>query len=47
MARALLVSGDRDGAREWAAKARTACAAIADADDREVVEQDLASLDLE
>jgi len=47
MARASLVAGDRAGARGWAAKAREACAAIADADDREVVEQDLASLDLD
>jgi hypothetical protein len=46
MARAMLVAGDRAGAREWAAKARDACAAIAEADDREVIEQDLASLDL-
>jgi len=47
MTRALLVSGDRAGAREWAAKARTALAAVPDADDREVIEQDLASLDLD
>jgi hypothetical protein len=47
MARALLVGGDRDGAREWAAKARVECAAIADADDREHIEEDLASLDLD
>ena len=47
MARALLVTGDRAGAREWAAKAREALAAIPDADDREVIEQDLASLDLD
>ncbi len=46
IARAMLVAGDRAGAREWAAKAREACAAIAEADDREVIEQDLASLDL-
>jgi hypothetical protein len=47
MTRALLVSGDRAGAREWAAKARTALAAVPDADDREVIEQDLRSLDLD
>ena len=46
MTRALLLAGDRTGAREWAAKARSSCAAIADADDREVIEQDLASLDV-
>jgi hypothetical protein len=47
MARALLVAGDRVGARKWAAKVRAACATIADADDREVIERDLASLDLD
>jgi hypothetical protein len=47
MARALLVGGDPTGARGWAAKARAACAAIADADDREHIEEDLASLDLD
>lgn len=47
MARASLVAGDRNAAREWAAKSRDACAAIADVDDREVIEQDLASLDLD
>jgi DNA-binding transcriptional MerR regulator len=47
MARALLVGGDRTGAREWAAKARTALAAVPDADDREVIDQDLGSLDLD
>jgi len=47
MARALLVTGDRAGAREWAAKARAALADVPDADDREVIEQDLASLDLD
>lgn len=47
MTRAMLVAGDRAGAREWATKARTACAAIAEADDREAIEQDLASLDLD
>jgi hypothetical protein len=47
MARALLVGGDRAAARDWAAKAREACAAIVDADDREHIEEDLASLDLD
>ncbi|HEV8488884.1 MAG TPA: helix-turn-helix domain-containing protein [Candidatus Limnocylindrales bacterium] len=47
MARAVLVTGDREGAREWAAKARETLAAIPDPDDREVIEQDLASLDLD
>jgi hypothetical protein len=40
------VARDQAAAREWAAKAREACASIAEADDREVIEQDLASLDL-
>lgn len=47
MARALLVGGDRTTAREWAAKARAALADVPDADDREVIEGDLASLDLD
>ena len=46
MARAQLVAGDRAAAREWATRARAALSAIADADDREVIEQDLDALDL-
>ena len=46
MARALAVSGDLPGAREWAARARVACAEIAGAEDREVIEGDLATLPL-
>jgi DNA-binding transcriptional MerR regulator len=45
MARALLVSGDRAGAAEWKAKATAALAGIAEADDREVIEKDLAGID--
>ncbi len=47
MARALLVTGERTGARDWAARARKELSAIPDADDREVIEQDLAALDLD
>jgi hypothetical protein len=39
-----LVAGDPAGATRWAARARTALAAVADADDREPIEQDLAGL---
>ena len=46
MARALAVAGDLPAAREWAAKARAACEAIADPADREVIEGDLATLPL-
>ena len=46
MARALAVSGDLPGAREWAARARAACAEISGAEDREVIEGDLATLPL-
>ncbi len=46
MARALAVSGDLVAAREWAARARAACDAIAEAEDREVIEGDLATLPL-
>ena len=44
MARAHLVAGDTAAAREWATRARTAAGAIAVADDREVIEQDLDAL---
>jgi hypothetical protein len=46
MARALLVSGDRAGAAEWKAKATAALDGIAEADDREVIEKDLAGIDV-
>ena len=45
MARALLVFGDRAGAAEWKAKATAALAGIAEADDREVIEKDLAGIE--
>jgi hypothetical protein len=45
MARALVVSGDRAGAAEWKAKATAALDGIAEADDREVIEKDLATID--
>jgi DNA-binding transcriptional MerR regulator len=44
LARALSVSGDRAGAAEWKAKAQAALAEIDDADDREPIEQDLATI---
>ena len=44
MARAVAVAGDLDEAAEWKAKAEAACAAIAEAEDREVVSQDIATL---
>jgi DNA-binding transcriptional MerR regulator len=46
MARALAVGGDLAGAREWAARARAACEEIAEAEDRELIEGDLATLPL-
>jgi DNA-binding transcriptional MerR regulator len=44
MARAAGVAGDPDAAAEWKAKATTALDGIADKDDREVIENDLATL---
>jgi hypothetical protein len=44
LARASAVVGDLDGARGWIARARDALATIADPEDREVIEGDLASL---
>ena len=44
MARALVASGDLVAAAEWKAKAETLLAAVADPDDRGVVEGDLAAL---
>lgn len=44
LARAQAVSGDLTGARATLTRARTALAAIADPEDRELIEQDLKSL---
>lgn len=44
LARASAVAGDAGAAAEWKAKAQAAVARIEDADDREVIEQDLATL---
>jgi DNA-binding transcriptional MerR regulator len=44
MARAHAVAGDDAAAREWKAKAETIVATIEDAEERETVEQDLATL---
>jgi DNA-binding transcriptional MerR regulator len=44
MARASFVAGDEAGGRTWKARALEAVATIPDADDREVIEQDLATL---
>lgn len=44
MARALVTTGDLAGAAEWKAKAQALLAGVADADDRGVVEGDLAAL---
>lgn len=44
MARAMAAAGDRDGLEEWRARAVAATAAIADDEDREVIEGDLATL---
>jgi hypothetical protein len=44
LTRASVVAGDADGARTWMARGREAVAAIADPQDREVIESDLDSL---
>ena len=44
MARALVADGDLAGAAEWKARATELLDAVADADDRSVVEGDLAAL---
>jgi len=44
LARASAVAGDEGAARAWLARARTATAAIAEPEDREVIEADLDSL---
>ncbi len=46
MARALAVAGERPAAEEWRARARAALAAIDDPEDRQLIEQDLATLPL-
>ena len=46
MARALAASGDRVEARGWQARARAALAAVANPEDRQPIEQDLATLPL-
>ena len=43
LARASATAGDRDGARAWMGRARAALSTIADPEDRQVIEQDLAS----
>jgi hypothetical protein len=47
MARALWVSRDRAGAAEWRARAAKLAAAIEDAEDRRVIEDDLATIPAE
>jgi hypothetical protein len=44
LTRAWAVAGDSEEARTWLARARTATAAIADPEDREVIDSDLAAL---
>jgi DNA-binding transcriptional MerR regulator len=46
MARATLVAGDRAGAATWRERGRSALDAIADEEDRHIVEQDLDSLEI-
>jgi hypothetical protein len=46
MARASAVAGDGEAARTWAERSRAACAAIAEDEDRRIVEADLATLPL-
>ena len=44
MARASAVAGDREAAADWAARARAALAGVADPEDRELIEGDLATI---
>lgn len=44
MARASAIAGDRAAVAEWKAKAAAACAVIATREEREIIEQDLATL---
>lgn len=46
MARASRVAGDRAAFDEWRARAHAAADAIAESEDRQVIERDLASLDV-
>jgi DNA-binding transcriptional MerR regulator len=46
MARAQLVAGDRAAAAEWKARGVAALDGVAEKDDREVIEQDLAGIDV-
>jgi hypothetical protein len=46
MARASAVAGDDEAARAWAERSRVACAAIAEDEDRRIVEADIATLPL-
>jgi len=46
MARALAVAGERAAAEEWRSRARAAVAAISEPEDRQIIEQDLATLPL-
>jgi hypothetical protein len=47
VARAYLAAGDRRAAGEWKARAQAQLVQVQDADDREPIEQDLASLDVD
>ena len=44
MARASFVAGDADAGADWKARAGALAAALDDADDRQVIERDLATL---
>jgi DNA-binding transcriptional MerR regulator len=46
MSRALAVAGDRAAAEEWRARARAATAAVPEPEERQILEQDLATLPL-
>jgi len=46
LARALAVAGDRTEAEAWRARAREALTSVAEAEDRELIEGDLATLPL-
>lgn len=46
MARALAVAGDRQAAEEWRVRAQASLASVAEAEDRQVIEEDLATLPL-
>jgi len=46
MARASAAAGDGEAARSWAERSRVACAAIAEDEDRRVVEADIGTLPL-